>query len=109
MKGIDTLDKLKIKVRSCDFWAELWSLGTLERILNIKFIILSSESYKNGDVTNVLQCGMTDKLLDASRVFNPEFYIILDYTGSHYKLVSYKKKMIFKFQLIIIRKKLMII
>ena len=98
MKGIDTLDKLKTKVRSCDFWAELWTLGTLERILNIKFIILSSESYKNGDVTNVLQCGMTDKLLDAGGVFNPEFYLILDYTGSHYKLVSYKKKMIFKFK-----------
>jgi predicted NAD-dependent protein-ADP-ribosyltransferase YbiA (DUF1768 family) len=98
MKGIDTLDKLKIKVRSCDFWAEVWTLGTLERLLNIKFIILSSESYKTGDTTSVLQCGMTDKLLDASRVFNPEFYVILDYTGSHYKLVSYKKKMIFKFK-----------
>lgn len=98
MKGIDTLDKLKIKVRSCDFWAEVWTLGTLERLLNIKFIILSSESYKNGDITSVLQCGMTDKLLDAARVFNPEFYLILDYTGSHYKLVSYKKKMIFKFK-----------
>ena len=98
MKGIDTLDKLKTKVRSCDFWAELWTLGTLERLLNIKFIILSSESYKTGDITGVLQCGMTDKLLDAARVFNPEFYLILDYTGSHYKLISYKKKMIFKFK-----------
>jgi predicted NAD-dependent protein-ADP-ribosyltransferase YbiA (DUF1768 family) len=98
MKGIDTLDKLKTKVRSCDFWAELWTLGTLERLLNIKFIILSSESYKNGDITGVLQCGMTDKLLDAARVFNPEFYLIVDYTGSHYKLVSYKKKMILKFK-----------
>jgi predicted NAD-dependent protein-ADP-ribosyltransferase YbiA (DUF1768 family) len=98
MKGIDTLDKLKVKVRSCDFWAEIWTLATLERILNIKFIILSSESYKNGDTTNVLQCGMTDKALDAGRVFNPEFYIMVDYTGSHYKLISYKKKMIFKFK-----------
>lgn len=98
MKGIDTLDKLKTKVRSCDFWAEIWTLGTLERLLNIKFIILSSESYKNGDTINVLQCGMTDKRLDAARVFNPEFYLMLDYTGSHYKLVSYKKKMIFKFK-----------
>lgn len=98
MKGIDTLDKLKTKVRSCDFWAELWTLGTLERLLNIKFIILSSESYKNGDITSVLQCSLTDKLLDAAGVFNPEFYLILDYTGSHYKLISYKKKMIFKFK-----------
>jgi predicted NAD-dependent protein-ADP-ribosyltransferase YbiA (DUF1768 family) len=97
MKGIDTLDKLKKKVRTCEFWAELWSITTLERILNIKFIVLSSEAYRTGDLKNILQCGHVDNMLETKGVFNPEFYIIVDYTGSHYKTVGYKKKMIFKF------------
>jgi len=99
MKGIDTTDKFKKKVRSCEFWAETWAISTLERILNIKFIILSSEAYKSGDNKNVLQCGqLNDEYLENKGIFYPEFYIIVDYTGSHYKLIGYKKKQIFKFQ-----------
>ena len=99
MKGIDTLEKFKKKIRSCEFWAEMWTISTLERILNIKFIILSSESYKAEDIKNVMQCGvLNDEYLENKGVFYPEFYIMLDYTGSHYKLVGYKKKTIFKFQ-----------
>jgi len=98
MKGIDTLEKFKKKIRSCDFWADTWAISTLERLLNIKFIILSSESYKKDDIKNVLQCGqLNDKILENRGIFMPEFYIMLDYTGTHYKTVGYKKKMIFKF------------
>jgi len=99
MRGIDTLEKFKKKVRTCEFWAETWSLSTLERILNIKFIVLSNEAYKNGDLNNIVQCGqLNDVELENKGVFTPEFYIIIDYTGSHYKLISYKKKQIFKFK-----------
>ena len=98
MKGIDTLEKLKAKLRTCDFWADTWAISTLERILNIKIIVLSSEIYNAGDMNNVLLCGqLNDSVLSNIGVFNPEFYIMVDYTGTHYKLLSYKKKMIFKF------------
>jgi predicted NAD-dependent protein-ADP-ribosyltransferase YbiA (DUF1768 family) len=99
MKGIETLEQFREIIKTCDFWAETWAISTLERILNIKFIILSSEFYKNGDTKNVLQCGqMNDTILQNAGIFQPEFYIILDYTGDHYKTVSYKNKLIFKFE-----------
>lgn len=99
MKNIDTLEKFKKKIKSCEFWAETWAISTLERILNVKFIILSSEAYKNDDLSNVMQCGqLNDNILQNMGVFNPEFYIIVDYTGDHYKLVGYKKKSILKFK-----------
>jgi hypothetical protein len=99
MKGVETLEKFKEKIRSCDFWADTWAISTLERILNIKFVILSSEMYREGDMNNVLLCGqLNDTILQNLGVFNPEFYIIVDHTGDHYKLVAYKKKMIFTFK-----------
>jgi predicted NAD-dependent protein-ADP-ribosyltransferase YbiA (DUF1768 family) len=98
MKGIENIDQFKRIIRHCDFWADTWAISTLERILNIKFIVLSSESYKAKDEKNVLQCGqLNDKILEQRGRFTPEFYIMVDYTGSHYKLIGYKKKLIFKF------------
>ena len=98
MKGVENVEQFKKVVRHCDFWADTWALSTLERILNIKFILLSSESYKSGDEKNVLQCGqLNDAILEQRGRFTPEFYIMVEYTGNHYKLVGYKKKLIFKF------------
>ena len=98
MKGVDTLEKFKAKIRTCEFWAETWAISTLERILNIKLIIFSHEAYKNNDINNVLQCGqLNDSILENKGIFTPDFYVVVDYTGTHYKLVGYKKKMIFQF------------
>lgn len=98
MKGVENLEQFKKIIKHCDFWADTWAISTLERILNVKFILLSSENYKSGDEKNVLQCGqLNDAILEQRGRFTPEFYIIVEYTGNHYKLVGYKKKMIFKF------------
>jgi predicted NAD-dependent protein-ADP-ribosyltransferase YbiA (DUF1768 family) len=98
MKGIDTLESFKSKIRKCDFWADTWAISTLERVLNIKFIILSKEAFVSGDTKNILQCGqLNDKILENKGVFAPEFYIMVEYTGDHYKVIGYKKKLIFKF------------
>lgn len=98
MKNIDTLEKFKKVIQSCDFWGETWSLSTLERALNIKFILLSHEAYQSKDYDNVLQCGqLNDTILQNQGYFQPEYYIILEHTGNHYKLVSYRDKQIFTF------------
>ena len=98
MKKVDTLEAFKSEIKKCDFWADTWAISTLERIINIKFVVMSSELYKAGDTKNVLQCGqLNDTILEQRGRFIPEFYIMIDHTGDHYKLLGYKKKMIFKF------------
>jgi len=99
MHNIDDLAAFQKAIRTCQFWGDTWALSTLERVLNIKFILLSSEAYGEGDLVNVLNCGqLNDSVLQEKGVFDPEYYIMLDYVGYHYKLVGYKKKQIFKFQ-----------
>ncbi len=110
MRGINTLDKLKKKMRLCNFWAETWTIQTLENVLNIKLIILASDNYKNGDYDNVLQCGdMVPESIEKKGEFKPKYYVILDYTGNHYKLITYKQKRIFEFGSLPLKLKKMII
>jgi len=98
MKDVDTLDKFKKKIQTCDFWGETWSISTLERALNIKFILLSNEAYASNDFDNVLNCGqLNDAILQNKGYFSPEYYIMVEYNGAHYQLVSYKDKQIFTF------------
>ena len=99
MENIEDVDELKKFIQSSKYMPDKWALSTLERILNIKLIVLSSEAYRGQDRKNVLQCGVLDDpdLVRNGR-FHPDYYIITDFTGDHYKLVGYKKRFIFTFK-----------
>ena len=98
MKDIKTLDDFKDFIKTRHYWADTWAVSTLERLLNIKVIIMSESAYKNGDLDSVLSCGqLNDDELEKQGGFKTDYYIIASYTGTHYTLISYKEKQILKF------------
>ena len=98
MKGITTLEAFKAKIQTCGFWGETWAISTLERVLNIKLILFSREAYNEGDIDNVLQCGqLNDNILAEKGVFEPTQYIMSDFLGYHYELITYKERGAFTF------------
>lgn len=98
MKNIKSLAEFKEKITTCEFWADDWAINTLERILNIKFIMLSSERYSEKNYASVLQCmNVIDPVIEEKKNFEPEFYIIIEHSGEHYRLIEFKKKIYFYF------------
>jgi len=98
MENLDTLEKFRGYIQTARFWADTWAISTIERLLNMKIVILSEESQNAGDHDSVLQCGqLNDEILDKQNNYNPDFYIMTAYDGRHYKLITYKSKNILKF------------
>jgi predicted NAD-dependent protein-ADP-ribosyltransferase YbiA (DUF1768 family) len=96
MKKVKNVENLKKFIQTCDFWADTWAISTLEKILNIKLVILSSESYSSDDIDNVLLCGQMNEIVEKD--FEPDYYIIVEYTGDHYKLITYQNNTILKYE-----------
>lgn len=109
MKKVNSIEDFKKVIKTCEFWADDWAISTLERILNIKLILFSSEAWKEGDNKNVLICGqIIDNIMKEEGLFEPQYYILADYTGNHYKLITYMNHKIFHFPQIPYKIKLLI-
>ena len=109
MKDVKTLDAFRAVINKPVFWGDAWTISKIETILNVKLILLSEEEFDEKNYKNVLQCTAPSPELEQLGIFDPKYYIIMDYTGSHYKLVTYKQKMIFTFKELPYRLKEMIV
>ena len=98
MKDIDSIDKYRKYILTSQFWVDAWAISTLEHVLEMKLCILSEEAYKNKAYDNVLNCGEVHRDIQQKKNFEPKFYIMTSYDGSHYKLITYKRKHIFTFR-----------
>lgn len=98
MKDVDNIEDMKEVIKTCRFWAETWAISTMERVLNIKLLVLSSTHYEKRDYNNVLQCGqLNDVILEERGVFKPKYYIMTEWLGDHYKTIAYKGNKILTF------------
>lgn len=99
MKHIKSLEELKNFIKTSSYWADEWAIGQLEIILKIKFIIFLEDNYLRKDLLNVLQCQNSEvsEQIEINNNFDVKYYIMLNYGGSHYKLIKYKNKSIFTF------------
>jgi len=101
MKKITSLTKFKEKIKTCSFWANTWTLSILEKILQIKLIIMHRGNYRAEDLDNVLQCGnaIDDEIIQKG-FFKPRYYILLEFRidpVGHYTLITYNGRRIFRF------------
>ena len=87
MKGVDSFEKFKNVLLKKKFWADSWALATLEEVLNIKFIILSKESYEDDDDANIMRCGEMTPGLEEKTQFTPDFYVVVEKSFNHYRLI----------------------
>ena len=94
MKDVKTIDDLRNIIMTKKYWADIWAVSALERLYNVKFIILAEDNFDEKQELNpeVLVCGEADKKLQKKEIFEPDYYIITNYEiGSHYQLITYDK------------------
>lgn len=93
MSGINTFEAFKNTVQTNNYWADDTAIVYLQKLLNIKFILLSKKSFLEKDFSNVLHCGRKEDDND----FNPDHYIMVSYNGNHYELITYRERSALKF------------
>jgi predicted NAD-dependent protein-ADP-ribosyltransferase YbiA (DUF1768 family) len=82
MRDVRSVDQLKERMMTSIYWPDAWAVATMERVLNMKFIMFSRDAYEAGDIDNVLQCdnGAGVESIDPSirkrGVFEPTAYIL---------------------------------
>jgi hypothetical protein len=94
METIKTFSEYKSFITTSSFWADASAIRIIEKKLNVKMIIISQEKGTTiqTDIYNIIECGYSD-----DNSFKPDYYIITCYDGSHYRLITYRKRNIFRF------------
>jgi predicted NAD-dependent protein-ADP-ribosyltransferase YbiA (DUF1768 family) len=101
MENVKTLEEMREIIKTRKYWADEFAVTTLERIYNVKFIILSQNNFEENETKHsevvqihnkVVKCGDADQQIKRIGIFDPDYYIIVNYTdGIHYKLITYDK------------------
>ena len=97
MKSVKSFEDYLKVINTTTYWADELAISLLEFLFNIKVIILSEERFDNEE-PNIIICGTTIlTAIEKRGEFNPKYYIIVNHTGNHYKLIKYNNKAMFNF------------
>jgi len=84
MREVRSTEQLKERMMTSLYWPDAWAISTMERVLNMKFIMFSQDAYEAGDIDNVLLCdngagsGSGISEIDTKcAVFEPTAYILI--------------------------------
>ena len=86
MREVRSTQQLKERMMTSLYWPDAWAIATMERVLNMKFVLFSRDAYEAGDIDNVLQCdngaggdngGGVDADIRKRGVFEPTAYILV--------------------------------
>jgi predicted NAD-dependent protein-ADP-ribosyltransferase YbiA (DUF1768 family) len=90
MREVRSTQQLKERMMTSLYWPDAWAIATMERVLNMKFVLFSRDAYDAGDIDNVLQCdngaggdGGVDADIRKRGVFEPTAYILVGRGTSH--------------------------
>ena len=83
MREVRSTEQLKERMMTSIYWPDAWAVDTMERVLNMKFVMFSRDAYEAGDIDNVLLCdngggggaGAGDHR--KCQVFEPTAYILI--------------------------------
>jgi len=99
VEKVNNLKEFRDVIKTSNYWADTWAISTLERLLNVKFVIFSEHLYNDKAKDHVLQCGqLNDTEIEEKGSFNPEYYILVNHISIHYQLITYKDHKIFTFK-----------
>jgi hypothetical protein len=92
IRNIDTFQKYQDYMKTKNYWASEPDIAILERLLNIKFIIIQDPDGRGNNYRYV--CNLLDEHI--GDVFIPDFYVVVRWKGSHYELVQFKINEVWK-------------
>ena len=82
MREVRSTEQLKERMMTSIYWPDAWAVDTMERVLNMKFVMFSRDAYEADDIDNVLLCdngggggGGGDHR--KCQVFEPTAYILI--------------------------------
>jgi len=92
MKKITSELDLKGIMKTQTYYADTWALATMERLLNIKFIVMSGDNFDDEDLDNIIVCTEGDSEISRRKTFSPDHYIPIEHKSTHYQNIFYKDK-----------------